>query len=1005
MPLTSDILHTGGRRIWYLVVFVFLMTSLIGYVYWSIITYKVYLHHSKSLPFLSENFVGREREMEALTKQIDFHNHSTRIINIFGPPGFGKSTLAISVGHIAVKDGVEVHYVDMVEFPEKGVKQILAEKILKVKHTDFEDLLEWLRNYRYWYYQILLIFDNCDNVLHNQREDFQDAINKVVESSLNVRVLLTSREVATLSEYFHWYKLEAISTAAANELLDRRVPKRVGLGPSHREQIAKLTGNVPLALQIISSLLHLPNALSLSEVVQELDKDPIPFLSPKHFPVSKQILVSISLSFKYLSMEVLLGGCNLVVFPGSFDDEAASAVLTQSVLQVYKSTTRHVLDSLLRSSLLEVNERTSRYQYHRLIREYFLYYINLLGYRPLYYPISAYRVHYAEKLMFASNLFKYDHHKSLSVLYSEQHNFQLLLDYLRTSRSLSGDFLLSVISMTNAIEVGLLRLRFTTADWCEPVRNALVHLDVLATNLNWYHSTDFSQETILCCYIQLIKQLAKCQEVNHGTEGAIKIYTERRYIIEVNNWRMKSEDYISFYENLGSYYFRLGHQEDVVECHRKIIEQTNVHLATCKPNQCSNYMIGSTYYNMGEYRKAAEFLGNAVEENQNTVERSRTLVMLFMAYSSLHSDNKYLAIAKLLELHDDIMNMPNNELYHNNGITQLIITVFRNHGYDQEASMIEERLLEVVLEIRAQPEQGSVSMKKAYQFAEHLFNSKKYDEVIDVGVYVVESLDLQNPDDVHLKLRVELLIGKAKFHGGNYSEGMDDIETVLLEILSHPGSDYSEERDTVCWYLVPRVKYINTCYDVTTNIRKMFMGTIYFLFKSPLDPYQPSADGLSRHPFPTEKSSMSSVPEVEYLSSSQEVANVGSGSVTTLPLASMEEVLIILFNTMKANMQDNLTNMQDNLYKIVNSLVVCIDSILSMTLYPLLQIPLVRFIINIGCIWIKLWILYGIFTCIRHPLWSTLFILVISFFTLTGQLRYFLRILRDPRLQAATKEV
>ena len=125
--------------------------------------------------------------MDALTKQIDFHNHSTRIINIFGPPGFGKSTLAVNIGHVAVRNGVEVHYVDVVEFPKKGVKQILAEKILKEKHTDFEDLLEWLRNYCYWYYQIL---DNCDNVLHNQREEFQDAINRVGESSLNVLSLI-----------------------------------------------------------------------------------------------------------------------------------------------------------------------------------------------------------------------------------------------------------------------------------------------------------------------------------------------------------------------------------------------------------------------------------------------------------------------------------------------------------------------------------------------------------------------------------------------------------------------------------------------------------------------------------------------------------------------------------------------------------------------------------------------------------------------------------------------
>ena len=103
--------------------------------------------------------------------------------------------------------------------------------------------------------------------------------------------------------------------------------------------------------------------------------------------------------------------------------------------------------------------------------------------------------------MLASNLFKYDHHKSLSILYSEQHNFQFLLDYPRKSQPLIENFLLSAITMANAIEVGLLRLCFTTSDWCGPVKNVLVHLDILATNLNWHQSTGSSQETILCSYV------------------------------------------------------------------------------------------------------------------------------------------------------------------------------------------------------------------------------------------------------------------------------------------------------------------------------------------------------------------------------------------------------------------------------------------------------------------------------------------------------------------------
>lgn len=360
--------------LWYLIALVLLIACVLCYCYWPTISYSVYLHHSKSLPFLSENaFVGREREMETLMQQIDFSNHSTRIINLFGPPGFGKSTLAIHVGHAAVRKGVEVHYINMEEFPEKGIKQVLAKKLLKKGNdADFEQFLLWLGEYRYWYYQILLIFDNCDDILHNQRGKFHSVLTKIVESSLYVRILTTSREVAALPEYFDWHKVDEISDDAANRLLDLKVPKRVGLSAHQRNQIVKLTGNVPIALQIVGSLLHLPNAPSPGKVIQELEKDPIHFLSPKDFPANKQIHASISLSLKYLSTEQLLAGCHLVVFPGSFDEEAVVAILDESLWQiVFQVSGKTIIDSLVKSSLLETNERTLRYQYHRLIREYF----------------------------------------------------------------------------------------------------------------------------------------------------------------------------------------------------------------------------------------------------------------------------------------------------------------------------------------------------------------------------------------------------------------------------------------------------------------------------------------------------------------------------------------------------------------------------------------------------------------------------------------------------------
>ena len=999
-------LYVGERRYWCLII---LLVGLLVIYFSPNMAYKVYLHHSKSLPFLSENFVGREIEKEELMKQLDFYNHSTRIINIYGPPGFGKSTLAIHIGHAAVSKGVEVHYVNMAEFPDKGVKQVLAEKILKKKeHNNFEHLLQWLKSYRYWYYQILLIFDNCDGILHNHGDEFQDAITGLVESSLHVRVLLTSREVAAFPEYAEWCKLDAISFAAAHELLDRRVPKSIGLDPSHKDEIAQLTGNVPLALQIVSSLLRLPNSPSPSEVVQELDKDPIPFLSPTDFPASKQILISIDLSVRHLSIELLIASWNLAIFPGSFDEEAAKAVLDRSVLQVYNSTVRQVLNSLLRQSLLEVNERTLRYQYHRLIREFFLYHIQRYGFGPLLHnSVTAYNVHFAFKLIDAFSQFKYDHQKSLSILYSEQHNFRLLLDFLRTSQSLTEDLVVSIIAVSGAIDVGLLRLHFTPADWCEPIRNALLHLDILAVsfNSNWYHHTmaGLSRESFFNYYVVLIQQLAKCEEINHGIEGAVKVFNDRRYAIESSNQHIRSEDYIKYYEELGNYYSLLGYQNHVVECHRKIIYQANVHLATCMPNQCSNYLIGLTYYKMKAHEKAIGFLEKAVDENLNALKLSRTLVTLFICYASVHSDSKYSALIKLLELHDDIMNLPNNELYHNNDVTQLIITIFRRYGYDQEAETLEERLLEVVLEIRAQPQQGAVSMDRAYRFAQYLFDSGSYHRVVDVGTYILESLDLENPDDVHLKLKVELLNGKAKFHDGNYSEGMEDIELVLLKILNYPESDYVEEEMTSCWYLIPRVKYINTCYGIVAKMGKFVVGTMYLLLQSPFEHHSDEQSGFSFSKDevpPVTLLSDQGVGKHTILSSSREIAIRGAGSlITTIPFRNMEKVLIILFKTLQANVF-----VQDHLYLLTSTFAMFTDSVLSRTLYSLIQIPMICFLVNVSCVWIKLWIFYGICVFVRHPLQCSIgfmFVVLALCFEGPGQLRFYIRILRDPRSQAS----
>ena len=73
--------------------------------------YQLGLCHSKSLPSVS-HFVGREEDIINITGYLDFATSDVQVVHIVGPPGFGKSTLAMKIGEIFAREWVNVHYVD-----------------------------------------------------------------------------------------------------------------------------------------------------------------------------------------------------------------------------------------------------------------------------------------------------------------------------------------------------------------------------------------------------------------------------------------------------------------------------------------------------------------------------------------------------------------------------------------------------------------------------------------------------------------------------------------------------------------------------------------------------------------------------------------------------------------------------------------------------------------------------------------------------------------------------
>ncbi len=206
---------------------------------------------SRSLPHPIPNFVGREEEVGKLLKAMQYESDSPRIVSITGSPGFGKSTLAIHVGHKLIDKGVAVSYVDMNEVPSMHV---LAEKVFDsdddfvvVKEITMDRLYRWAKELSK---QVLLILDNCDERLETNKDEFQTVIAKLA-SSLNLKVLTTSRRKVIYTVKHESLDIPELSTTQACALLQDVTSS---IDDSHCEQITSLTGSVPLALHVVGAI-------------------------------------------------------------------------------------------------------------------------------------------------------------------------------------------------------------------------------------------------------------------------------------------------------------------------------------------------------------------------------------------------------------------------------------------------------------------------------------------------------------------------------------------------------------------------------------------------------------------------------------------------------------------------------------------------------------------------------------------------------------------------------
>ena len=315
------------------------------------------------LPVILEEevFVGRETEIEELT---DWIKNST-IVSIVGSPGFGKSTLAIHVGHVITeKGGIAVHYIDLYEVQDMTtLKEKLTFLISGENRQSSDYLLMWASKLKV---PTLFIFDNCDELLHKQKDAFQNLMKNLVRRSQFLKVMLTAKQMTSFLGSFRNFTLRELTTESAASVLQKLSND---LNRTMALEIASLVGNVPLALQVVGSLLK---DIDPSIIANDLRRDPIPALSPELLPSTERVYTSLNISYHYLSPEHQKCGRLLALFPGSFDEPAVQGILGRELVQDPSKCLRE----LQYKSLLSYDPHTQRYRYHQLIKEFFTFISN-----------------------------------------------------------------------------------------------------------------------------------------------------------------------------------------------------------------------------------------------------------------------------------------------------------------------------------------------------------------------------------------------------------------------------------------------------------------------------------------------------------------------------------------------------------------------------------------------------------------------------------------------------
>ena len=326
-----------------------------------------------TIPRLVSSFCGRQEIIDDIVKEI-YSTTSHPVISIVGPPGFGKTSIAVAVSHrIVAEETLQVCFVPLRGTQDAGqmVSQVIKalSPVAATGHGESRTLSEVVKSVET---KTLLVLDNAEDCIDKTLSEqgpstsFNNAVKEIIDSNRKVKLLLTSRvRFQSIMPSVCEFVIQGLDESNSTILLKNRCPN---INPDEAREIVRWCGGVPLAIYIAAGMITF-DGLSTTELLQEFRENGLEAIQPggDWLNVEEHLVAMISSAVDRLLKPLQLAFFGLSLFSGTFKAEAGAAVVgTRTTVQLKKDYTTH----LRRRCLLEYDLSTDRFSMQPLLSEF-----------------------------------------------------------------------------------------------------------------------------------------------------------------------------------------------------------------------------------------------------------------------------------------------------------------------------------------------------------------------------------------------------------------------------------------------------------------------------------------------------------------------------------------------------------------------------------------------------------------------------------------------------------